>query len=377
MRLPSRKDHLKVRLRYIAAAVVAVLLTVATPRTRLWNHGMEHEITQSYATLNPETLLELLVIFVTTIASFLFVQGSDPGYLTEAVMNAAVANEDGLSLLGDSNHSVMEMEEPIVGVGDGMAVANIDRGDDDDPEEARDKVSPLEIDVPSNRHNRGKGSNHDLASSAVSDIYSKRQRRYCPKCKFAPPLRAHHCKHCDVCVATFDHHCHFIGTCIGERNHCRFWWFLTFQLIGFCTMVSIINSKKRAPARKDDLDNEYVPEIFMVVFASCYLWPLLVFALLMWIVHTSFAITNSTSFECSKGPRHLEYLHGTRECDYPFSNGMDHNIRNFCCLRDEAWNKFIGKRHWTPTMWKPPGKIIRDSDDCFEHPWENKYYSCC
>lgn len=235
-------------------------------------------------------------------------------------MKAAVANEDGLSLLGDSNHSVMEMEEPAVS----MAVENGDRDDDDgvDPEETRDTLSPLEIDASSAvpPHHRGKGLN------PASDIYSKRQRIYCPKCKFAPPLRAHHCKHCDVCVATFDHHCHFIGTCIGERNHCRFWWFLTFQLIGFCTMVSIVNSKKRAPAHEGDLDGEYVPEVFMVVFSSFYLWPLLVFALLMWVVHTGFAITNATSFECSKGPRHLEYLHGTRECDFPFSNVSDFRL---------------------------------------------------
>ena len=30
-----------------------------------------------------------------------------------------------------------------------------------------------------------------------------------------------------------------------------------------------------------------------------------------------------------------------------------------------------------PIMWRMPRRIIRDSDDWFSHPWENKYYSCC
>lgn len=34
--------------------------------------------------------------------------------------------------------------------------------------------------------------------------------------------------------------------------------------------------------------------------------------------HTYFALTNTTSFEFVK-VQHLEYLHGTNECDMPFS----------------------------------------------------------
>jgi hypothetical protein len=81
-----------------------------------------------------------------------------------------------------------------------------------------------------------------------------------------------------------------------------------------------------------------------------------------------------TTFECSKGPRHLEYLQGTEPMDLPFSKGVLNNLRHFCCQASGGGDVNV---KWTPEKWLPPGKIIRDSEDWWEYPWQNKYWSCC
>ena len=92
--------------------------------------------------------------------------------------------------------------------------------------------------------------------------------------------------------------------------------------------------------------------------------------------------SSSTSFEMTKGAEHLEYLRGTRDCDLPFGKGLRKNIGMFCCLRD-AWTAPCNGRwgsslaRWSPILWKVPDRIVRDSEDWWAHPWQNKYWSCC
>jgi hypothetical protein len=57
----------------------------------------------------------------------------------------------------------------------------------------------------------------------------------------------------------------------------------------------------------------------LLVMAKLYLYPLTILSTIMWVTHTIFAITNLTTFECGKGPNHIDYLRGTREFDLPFS----------------------------------------------------------
>jgi hypothetical protein len=45
----------------------------------------------------------------------------------------------------------------------------------------------------------------------------------------------------------------------------------------------------------------------------------------------------------------------------------------FCCTTAGT----VSSSSWTPVLWYPPGKIVRDSEDWWEHPWQNKYWSCC
>lgn len=63
---------------------------------------------------------------------------------------------------------------------------------------------------------------------------------WCPCAPVLQPLRAQHCKFCARCVAKFDHHCFVLGTCVGEKNHCRFWWFLVLQSLEIALGLTIV-----------------------------------------------------------------------------------------------------------------------------------------
>jgi len=81
MARPSKKSNVLVTLRYMSAAAVALLLTIASPRTKLWDNGLDSEVDQNYTTLNVGVLMDLVIVSVLTIISYFAVQGSDPGYL--------------------------------------------------------------------------------------------------------------------------------------------------------------------------------------------------------------------------------------------------------------------------------------------------------
>lgn len=147
------------------------------------------------------------------------------------------------------------------------------------------------------------------------------------------------------------------------------------------------------------VSEKYAWVLFVFVFiVKWWINLLLLMAGLMWIAHSVFAITNLTTFEAGKGPKHIDYLEGTKQCDLPFSRSLFWNLKVFCIAKSSTKNRIIKKRtldrarikrccfthsstvsniEWVPIIWKRPSRIIRDSDDLWEHPWQNKYYSCC
>ncbi|CAN0087159.1 unnamed protein product, partial [Phaeothamnion confervicola] len=225
----------------------------------------------------------------------------------------------------------------------------------------------------------------------------------CEKCDLPVPLRSHHCRACGRCVATFDHHCRVIGTCIGERNHCRFWWFLVAQSLTLLVALGILHSAGGADtgaigdgtasatlapstAATAAATGAWLLANAATLAASAALWGVScgVFPLLAF--HTWLAAVNMTGFECLRGPEGLRYLEGTREFDLPFSQarkrepeakfgGPLRNLQGFCCARDGCW-ALLG-RVWRPTRWRAPGRIERNSINVFDNLWENKYWSCC
>lgn len=319
---------------YICLSLLAVLMTYYCPDT---------ERREAIA-------IELVVVYVSIIVSLLTVFRSDPGFL-EADVVEQVCQEDGLTLLG------YEEEQEDV---------------DESPEETE---SPLASSSEVTRRSNATLAPFSQALEAPVPLFRGTRRKICPTCNVAPPLRAHHCKFCNKCVATFDHHCHFICTCIGERNHCRFLVFVTLQTLGFWFCCSRVSSSHLG-FWSAVFGSNATWGTALVVASKIYLYPLTFFSSVIWITHTIFAGSNRTTFECGKGPEHIDYLRGTRYTDSPFSKGVLRNIYQFCCVRDDRCCQ-RGQRVWKPILWQTPGKIVRDSDDLWEHPFENKYYTCC
>lgn len=375
------------KLRYILMATLAMILGLTCPGTYLYRANSSSTTTTSFQWW---LLLKATAAYVTTLLLLCSLNGSNPGYLKD--LGEVLEELEDETLLDHTANSSELLNQP--------------RGDSLDPNGISSSSTPY--------MNHRRSSSHDNAVPAAlgtetsmnttsddADTYQSTRRRYCPACRVSPPLRSHHCKQCNQCVATFDHHCDFVGTCIGERNHTRFWWFLLAQALGFsilCHMVGsspvglttlLFSSEHQAAAAA----SHHTAVTFSswgalrVVGAKFYLYPLRFCAWAMVVIHTWMAVSSSTTFELSKGTRHIEYLIGTNLSDLPFSKGLVGNLRFFCCQRDDLCNGGAvclpcikacpSTTEWRPTIWQPPGKVDRDSEDWWEHPWQNKYWSCC
>lgn len=301
--------------RYLVLGVMAVVGTIACPGdTLLWN--------SSDSSMNRQPLAMILLSLIFSLVSFGALQGSDPGYLTEEIISRLSLQED------DYNNREGEEEEAF-------------------EQNRRTQIMEQMECMPA------------LDSSSFTSLCRKR----CDICGFSPPLRSHHCKDCNQCVACFDHHCGFVGTCIGELNHCRFYIFLTMQLfvLGFCT--NIVNSSSFGCISLlllDENDNNDKKDMLILSMAQVcatkiYTGVLFSCALLIWIIHSFLAVTNSTTFEFTKGGRHLEYLQNTHPMDCPMSQGACRNLYLFCCQKDAGCHCHRRRRgSFQPIVWRPP-----------------------
>ena len=158
----------------------------------------------------------------------------------------------------------------------------------------------------------------------------------------------------------------------------------------------------------------------ILIGSKLYMYTIYFIASLLWIIHTALALGNCTTFEVAKGSKHVGYLKGTGMMDLPFGRSMFDNARMFFSRDDSmfGWTAFVkGERdcclggrltfgqvmlpycrgysytcckngnrptkattttdYWMPILWKMPEFIDRESEDWWNHPWQNKYWSCC
>jgi DHHC palmitoyltransferase len=369
--------------RYLLLSSLAVCLTFSCPgNTLLWEATLDVE-SDAYV-LRKNIVVQVLLVYVVALISFWIVHGSDPGFVTQELLqhlNEFAENESNLS-------------QPALS---------------DDDEDHTSDLSPMVEMVPLTENSSDnlslRSDNHESLEQGrfseektIRQSFPWRRSKYCDVCHLQPLIRSHHCKICQRCVATFDHHCGFMGVCIGERNHGRFWFFLFCQAVGFYLCCRIVGSSSlglttllflKASALHlhstiPNATNTTWFDPFRVILAKIYLYPLTLVAWIMLGLHTFFLLCNVTTFEFTKGPKHIDYLQGTEDMDFPFSQGCIGNLR-LCSIGDSGCRQSewcSGRRHenpsrWKPILWRKPGKIVRDSPDWWNHPWRNKYWSCC
>ena len=182
----------------------------------------------------------------------------------------------------------------------------------------------------------------DPLPGTINSDLARTSRPVCDTCGFVPPLRSHHCKICNRHVAMFDHHCDFVEKCIGTRNHCRFWWFLAVHALGFWWLARTICSSPYGvvtllfPQQQHNSSVAQAKALLDIV-SEVYVYPLAPAAWIVWGLHPFFALRNSTTFECEKGSRRLEYFKGTSVSDLPYSySSSAQTLRLFCCQRNTA-----------------------------------------
>lgn len=153
--------------------------------------------------------------------------------------------------------------------------------------------------------------------------------KYCTICHIEQPLRCKHCKTCDHCVATHDHHCPWIGNCVGERNRFYFFWFLQCQFLqlvtGLIMCIRVVLWKREDDER---LQNDEKVLILLAFFVcACFT----VFVLPLVFFHIYLACVNLTSWEFLSWMR-ITYLKiWPKRYGSPFSQGVRHNLRMYCC----------------------------------------------
>ena len=190
--------------------------------------------------------------------------------------------------------------------------------------------------------------------------YAELRRAYCTVCQLAPPMRAHHCRVCQRCVAAFDHHCDFVATCIGERNRCRFWWFLFAQALGVGRCWSVLWSVDSTVFLM--LSNWKCGSFWLLLrlfMAKLYVSVTAAAAFFLFVLHTGLAVSGCTTFECLRWQR-LPYMNGIPPYRMPFSQGsLCEDMRAYGCFDFYMYGKALFWRHtvdavdWRSRIWKP------------------------
>lgn len=147
----------------------------------------------------------------------------------------------------------------------------------------------------------------------------------CEHCGKIQPFRTRHCPICNECVLKFDHHCKWLGTCVGLKNHRKYWWFLFLEnLLLSWSSIQYISAMKSIGAEKNDtLLVIVIVTVLVMVLCEMYIAQLLVY-------HTWLVVTNQTSSEMKKRPEKLCYLQNS-PLKHPFSKGFASNVQSSCC----------------------------------------------
>lgn len=394
------------RAAYLAANGAVFALIYEQPRTCLWVQTWD-EASGAVDGASSSTILGTFAFLVLLAwIPYFVVQGSDPGFLSAAVLDTGRQGRGLLSAAASGSAATGASGSGSGSNGRGGAAASGGGfpDDDDDFDTGADlHHASVELEVVASpaaaaaAPPAGRGSAQPAAAAAAGelgeadDVESGQAplpataggsagevvgggsvASFCAECSIDRPLRAVHCRVCRKCVSTFDHHCGALGTCVGEKNHCKFWWFLLAQFVALLYAVSIVHTGFWWDAGGG---RSWLGANGYGLFAAFVVWSLFLNVSVLFGWHSFMACTNTTAHEFGRTAS-LPYLRGTRECDLPYSNGCHRNVFNFCCVRDGCAASLRLKSVWRPTLWPMPRPIDRNAELSCDSLWENRYWSC-
>ncbi|CAM8876449.1 unnamed protein product [Rhodiola kirilowii] len=245
-----------------------------------------------------------LLLYIAALGQYFFTAGSSPGFVLDAMR---VSDESD---------------------------ALIKRFNIEQRQSASSNNGSFPITVDSSQFHRNRlDSNVSSWTKLVMSMYppgSSVRNWTCVYCNVVQPPRSKHCQDCDKCVLQFDHHCVWLGTCIGQRNHCRFWWYILEE-----TTLSLWTAILYICYLESNILKAWWRDAIMIVLLITLLFTL-IFLLLLLLFHSYLIITNQTTYELVRR-RRIPYLREIPERVHPFSNGIRHNVYNVCCPRSSLY----------------------------------------
>jgi hypothetical protein len=379
-------------------------------------------------------LIKLSAYTIVLIGLFLNLQGSNPGLLDKEILSR-LEDEDALVVenVNYNDNECIACEDD-----DERKQSDVERQSFLEPS-LQTTTSLMDDDIisssstlhrPQQNHPHGYCYPHTRRKYChTCNIHPPLRSHHCNICQTCVATFDHHCVFLGTCIGERNHFrfwffvlwnvlCFHLA--LGIVNSGR----TAPQLLGGTkhggsTSVHVLLALLGYPNDKDEAtikwDSSMARQIrigqAILVIAKVYMYPLYFIATLLLIIHTINALGNVTTFELSKGPDHIDYLINTKMMDFPFGNGILNNMRIFFNRDDVVscvcywWRRLILNRRvymvdgnrveheketattsddddddataWMPTLWKMPRSIDRESEDWWNHPWQNKYWSCC
>jgi hypothetical protein len=254
---------------------------------------------------------------------YLLVQGSDPGFIDQEAYEKSIVDKHNSNGSSSSNASPIESDNMEIELEVPRRNKHKPHLDQEEEEEKEDGGA---------QGGEGDEEEKELDDDDVEIDLSFPEEEEDDgsaflKWKAWPPMRAGYCKPAKRWVTMYDHFCPFLNTPIGERNHCRFWWFLLFQCGSVNWAIAIVHT--------GFIDHSWDGGAWMNVnghalATAFFLYLTLLFIGPLFLFHCFLALCNITTYEFLRSDE-VDYLRGTQDFDLPFARSFWFNVRFFCC----------------------------------------------
>jgi len=303
------------RFMYLGFNIILCAMLATTPNTAMWREN---------GTIDIPYLTGFAIYMSITWVSYLLVQGSDPGFIDQDEYersNISKLEEGFVRTKNSKKIDKLKAAQPFK-AGEMETELTVNRKQKmvrGGNEESKQELDEQEVEV--DLHEPEDEDEIDLNDD------DERDDAVFLKWKEWPPMRAGYCKAAKRWVAMYDHWCPFLGTPIGERNHCRFWWFLLFQTMSLNWGIALCHT--------GFIEHTWAGGGWMSVNGHALVTAFFLYCCLLgcgplFLFHTFLAMANITTSEFMRADE-VDYLKGTQEFDLPFANSFCFNLRFFCC----------------------------------------------